>query len=82
LIVDERKTHKVSNYIAYEKLASTKDGLKKRGSDSLDAARKLAGQQDRVLEKRATPKIPKEYKEFEHLFQEVVDADALPKHQP
>jgi hypothetical protein len=82
LIVDKRKTYKVNNYIAHEKLALTKDGLKKRGSNLLDAARKPAGQQDRVLEKRATPEIPKEYKEFEHLFQEVVDADALPKHQP
>jgi hypothetical protein len=42
-MVDKRKTYKVNNYIAYEKLASTKDGLKKRGSDLLDAARKLAG---------------------------------------
>jgi hypothetical protein len=82
LIVDKRKTHKVNNYIAYEKLALTKDSLKKRGSNLSDAARKPTGQQDRVLEKRATPKIPKEYKEFKHLFQEVVDADALPKHQP
>jgi hypothetical protein len=82
LIVDKRKTHKVNNYIAYKKLASTKDGLKKQRSNSLDTARKPAGQQDKVLEKRVTPKIPKEYKEFKHLFQEVVDADALPKHQP
>jgi hypothetical protein len=43
LIVDKRKTYKVSNYIAYEKLASTKDGLKKQGSNLLDAARKPAG---------------------------------------
>jgi hypothetical protein len=68
LIVDKRKTHKVNNYIAHKKLASTKDGLKKQGSNSSDATRKPAGQQDRVLEKRATPKIPKEYKEFKHLF--------------
>jgi hypothetical protein len=42
-MVDERKTYKVNNYIAYEKLASTKDSLKKRGSNLSDAARKPAG---------------------------------------
>ncbi|EFQ86171.1 hypothetical protein PTT_18649 [Pyrenophora teres f. teres 0-1] len=52
------------NNIAKKKRASTKDGLKKQG----------------VLEKRATPKIPEEYKEFEHLFREVADEQALPKH--
>jgi transposase InsO family protein len=36
----------------------------------------------KVLEKRATPAIPVEYKEFEKLFQEELGLDALPKHQP
>jgi len=34
----------------------------------------------RVLEKRVTSSILKEYKEFKHLFAEVVDSKALLKH--
>jgi hypothetical protein len=34
----------------------------------------------KVLEKRATPAIPVEYKEFKKLFQEELGLDALPKH--
>jgi hypothetical protein len=34
-----------------------------------------------VLEKRVTPSIPKEYKEFEKLFLEETGPEALPKHQ-
>ncbi|KAI1686157.1 reverse transcriptase [Pyrenophora tritici-repentis] len=77
-MVDERKL----NNIAKKKRASTKDGLKKQGSDSADAGTEPPGRQTRVLEKRATPEIPEEYKEFEHLFREVADEQALPKHQP
>jgi hypothetical protein len=33
-----------------------------------------------TLEKRVTPNIPDEYKEFEKLFQEELGAEALPKH--
>jgi transposase InsO family protein len=35
-----------------------------------------------TLEKRVTPDIPAEYREFEKLFQEELGAEALPKHQP
>jgi hypothetical protein len=34
----------------------------------------------RVLEKRATPVIPQEYKEFAKLFEEELGLEALPKH--
>jgi hypothetical protein len=34
----------------------------------------------RVLEKRATPVIPQEYKEFQKLFKEELELAALPKH--
>jgi Ulp1 family protease len=34
----------------------------------------------RVLEKRATPVIPQEYKEFQKLFKEELGLEALPKH--
>jgi hypothetical protein len=34
----------------------------------------------KVLEKRVTPAIPVEYKEFEKLFQEELGLDALPKY--
>jgi hypothetical protein len=34
-----------------------------------------------VLEKRVTPSIPKEYKEFKKLFLEETGLEALPKHQ-
>jgi hypothetical protein len=33
-----------------------------------------------TLEKRVTPDIPDEYKEFKKLFQEELGAEALPKH--
>jgi transposase InsO family protein len=36
----------------------------------------------RVLEKRATPVIPREYEEFRKLFEEELGPAALPKHQP
>jgi transposase InsO family protein len=35
----------------------------------------------RVLEKRATPGIPREYNEFKKLFEEELGKEALPKHQ-
>jgi hypothetical protein len=35
----------------------------------------------RVLEKRATPAIPREYEEFRKLFEEELGPEALPKHQ-
>jgi hypothetical protein len=74
-MVDERKI----NLIARNKPPSPKDDLKTRGSNSTDT--KPIDQQVRVLENRATPDIPEKYREFIHLFQEAVGADALPKHQ-
>jgi hypothetical protein len=39
--------------------------------------------QTRIMEtERAPPEIPKEYQAWKHLFAEVVDATALPSHQP
>jgi hypothetical protein len=35
----------------------------------------------KVLEKRATPAIPSEYKQFQKLFEEELGIEALPKHQ-
>jgi hypothetical protein len=35
----------------------------------------------RVLEKRATPGIPREYNEFKKLFKEELGIEALPKYQ-
>jgi hypothetical protein len=35
----------------------------------------------RVLEKRATPVIPQEYREFKKLFKEELGQEALPEHQ-
>jgi hypothetical protein len=34
----------------------------------------------RVLEERATPRIPREYNEFKKLFKEELGIEALPKH--
>jgi hypothetical protein len=34
----------------------------------------------RVLEQRATPRIPREYNEFKKLFEEELGIEALPKH--
>jgi hypothetical protein len=78
LMVDERKI----NNIAKGKRTSHKNGLRKRGFDSTDTETAPSDREVRVLEKRVTPDIPNEYKEFLHLFREVVDGEALPKHQP
>jgi transposase InsO family protein len=77
-MVDERKTN---NNLAKGKRTSHKNGLKSRGFDSTDTGRAPPDHEVRVTEKRVTPDIPKEYKEFQHLFAEVVDGEALPKHQ-
>jgi transposase InsO family protein len=65
---------KTINYIASHPVP-----LEKR-TTSTDTVR-TAGQQVRVLEKKVTPVIPKEYKEFAELFQEELGIEALPKHQ-
>ena len=76
LIVDKREI----NVIAAKQLTSTKNVFKKRRFDSTDTGKDRPDHEVRVLEKRVTLNIPKEYKEFEHLFAEVVDSEALLKH--
>jgi hypothetical protein len=77
-MVDKRKI----NNIAKGKQPSHKNGFKKRRFDSTDTGKVPPDHEVRVLEKRVTPDIPKEYKDFEHLFAEVVDDQDLPKHKP
>jgi len=52
-----------------------------RAVASTDTKRPL-DQSESKARTSAPPVIPKEYKEWEHLFQEDVSATALPKHQP
>ena len=77
-MVDEREI----NNIAKGKRTSYKNVLKKRGFDSTDTEKKPPDQEVRVLEKRVPSAIPAEYKEFEYLFREVVDGEALLEHKP
>ena len=76
-MVDKRKS---INNLAKGKRTSRKNGLKKQGFDLTDTGRAPLDHEVRVTEKRVTPDIPKEYKEFQHLFAEVVDSEALLKH--
>jgi transposase InsO family protein len=62
-------------------IASKQTHQRKRVVDSTIIRRKSLPDV-RVLEKRATPVIPQEYKEFAKLFKEELGPDALPKHQP
>jgi transposase InsO family protein len=62
-------------------IASKQTHQRKRVVDSTMIRRKSLPDV-RVLEKRATPVIPREYKEFAKLFEEELGPDALPKHQP
>ena len=63
-------------------IISTQDNLK-RGSDSMDTDKRSAGQQHERKKGKDVPlDIPKEYLRYIQLFQEEVDAKALPKHQP
>jgi hypothetical protein len=70
----------------YNNMASTKTRIwQPVGSvtDSVPGTTPSQKNQTRIKEtERAPPDIPKEYKEWEHLFTEVVDKTALPKHQP
>ena len=68
-MVDERKI----NNIAKGQRPSHKNSFKKRRFDSTDTGKAPPDHEVRVLEKRVTSVIPKEYKDFEHLFAEVVD---------
>ena len=76
LIVDKREI----NVIAAKQLTLTKNVFKKRRFDLTDTGKDLPNYKVRVLEKRVTLSILKEYKEFEYLFAEVVDSDALLKY--
>jgi len=76
LIVDKREI----NVIIAKQLTSTKNVFKKQRFDLIDTGKELPNHEVRVLEKRVTLSILKEYKEFEHLFAEVVDSNALLKH--
>ena len=59
---------------------STQDNLK-GGSDSMDTDKRSAGQQYKRKKGKDVPlDIPKEYLRYIQLFQEEVDAKALPKH--
>ena len=68
-MVDKRKI----NNIAKGKQPSHKNGFKKQRFNSTDTSKAPLDYKVRVLEKRVTPVILKEYKDFEHLFTEVVD---------
>jgi hypothetical protein len=72
LLVDE----KVINNITLNKRS-----LHKAESDSADAGRPL-GHEARGKEISAPLDIPREYAEWEHLFQEELTSKALPKHKP
>ena len=50
-----------------------KNSLKIREFNLIDTSKVLLDYKVRVLEKRVTPNILKEYKDFKHLFIEVVD---------
>ena len=76
LVVDKRKI----NVIAAKQLTLTKNVFKKQRFDLIDTGKELPNYKVRVLEKRVTLSILKEYKEFKHLFTEVVDSNALLKH--
>ena len=76
LIVDKREI----NVIAAKQLTLTKNVFKKQRFNLIDIEKELPNYKVRVLEKRVTLSILKEYKEFKYLFAEVVDSDVLLKH--
>ena len=66
----------------YNTVTSNKDGLE-RGSDSIDTEKGQPVKQHKRNKGKDVPlNIPKEYFKYTQLFQEEVDAKALPKHQP
>jgi len=76
LIVDKREI----NVIIAKQLTLTKNVFKKQRFNLIDIEKDYSNYKVRVLEKRVTSSILKEYKEFKHLFIEVVDSKALLKH--
>ena len=91
-VISSERTHR-QRLMVHEKLSgrtaaecnaatSNKDDLT-RGSDSMDTSKRSAGQQHENSKGKDVPlDIPKEYLEYMQLFQEEVDAKALPRHQP
>ena len=61
-------------------ITSNKVGSKKRITNLIDTNESLLGYKVRVLENRVTPRIPKEDKKQEHLFQEEISVVVLPKY--
>ena len=79
-IVDKSNIAKQCNNA--ETRAYSKGSSQSRKLNSADTKTRPTDHQARGKEKSATPDIPEQYREYEHLFQEVVDDQALPKHQP
>ena len=78
--VDEKQSHNLAR--TYQILVSNKVDSTERTS-STDTEMILSGQEVRVDKGSHNPlEIPKEYANWEWLFQEEVTAAALPKHQP
>ena len=63
-------------------IISNKVEYKKQITNLVDTNRRLLDYEARVLENRVTPRIPKEYKKQEYLFQEEISIVVLPKYQP
>ena len=59
-----------------------KNSFKKQKFNLIDTSKALLDYKVKVLKKRVTPNILKEYKDFKHLFAEVVNKQDLLKHQP
>ena len=57
-----------------------KNSFKKQRFNLIDTSKVPLDYEVRVLEKRVTSNILKEYKDFKHLFTEVVDKQDLLKH--
>jgi len=75
LIVDKREI----NVITAKQTTLTKNVFKKQRFNLIDIGKDYSNYKVRVLEKRVTSSILKEYKEFKYLFAEVVDSKALLK---
>lgn len=80
LMVDESNIAIQCN--SAERKADSTGSSQDRKPNSADTDKRPTDHEARGKEQSATPEIPEPYKKFEHLFQEVVDEQALPKHQP
>ena len=70
LMVDEKTINNIASHKTRSKTRLVDSDNRGRNTDM-----------SRVLEKRVTPNIPKEYKKFEKLFLEETGPEALPEHQ-